>query len=276
MMKLDFSARLRQLRSYLGVGQTEFAQNLDIPRTSLINYEKGTSSPSLDFVASLKKKYHVDTDWFLTGEGTPFVKQGIGASAGFAPYGTLGAGPPGAVLGYKPPLASVEPRANTQPSKGGSVSFPPLTHAKIPLLKQRVSCGAGVNWETEENIDEYIEVQTLIPRLGIGRVFAVKAQGSSMLGAGIRAGDYIFFDGGEEQTPRDGIYVFALDGDVYCKRLEFDNLARRVKIFSVRVADLEKAELITSLDTNDASFADRFFIFGKVTRCIRLIDVGDG
>ena len=133
--------------------------------------------------------------------------------------------------------------------------------AKIPLLSQKVSCGPGQDWESENNIIDYIDVFN-ISRLKIKRLFALKVEGSSMIGAGIQSGDYVLFDGTTDQRVRDGIYVFALDGDVYCKRLEFD--MRKIKIFSVRHLDLEKAELMETLDMRNMSSADRLTIFGRV------------
>jgi hypothetical protein len=85
-----------------------------------------------------------------------------------------------------------------------------------------------------------------------------------MIGAGIRNGDYVLFDSAEDQRFHDGIYVFALDGEVYCKRMEFDGISRKIKIYSVRVADLEKAELLDTIDMGDISAAERLMIFGRV------------
>jgi SOS-response transcriptional repressor LexA len=91
---------------------------------------------------------------------------------------------------------------------------------KVPLLRQKVSCGPGVNWEDEENISDYIDIFNMIPRIKITRQFALCVSENSMIGAGIRDGDYVVFDGEYDQESRDGIYVFALDGEVYCKLLE--------------------------------------------------------
>ena len=135
---------------------------------------------------------------------------------------------------------------------------------KIPLLRQKVSCGPGMDWQDDANIVDHIEIFNILPRLSAKRLFALCVEGSSMLGAGIRNGDYVLFDAAEDRFLRDGIYVFALDGDVYCKRLEFDGISRKVKIYSVRMADLEKAELLTTIDTNDMSAAERLTIFGRV------------
>jgi phage repressor protein C with HTH and peptisase S24 domain len=85
-----------------------------------------------------------------------------------------------------------------------------------------------------------------------------------MLGAGIRDGDYVLFVSAEDQWLHDGIYVFALDGEVYCKRLEFERISQKTKIYSVRVSELEKAELLATIDASDISEAARLTIFGRV------------
>jgi phage repressor protein C with HTH and peptisase S24 domain len=135
---------------------------------------------------------------------------------------------------------------------------------KIPLLNQRVSCGEGANWEDEQNIESYIEVFSMIPQHKLGRLFALSVQGNSMIGAGIKSGDYVLFCTGDDPVLDDDIYVFSLDGEVFCKLLEFDIISKKIKIYSIRVADLEKAELLTTLNVEDTDFADRFHIYGRV------------
>ena len=134
----------------------------------------------------------------------------------------------------------------------------------IPLLRQKVSCGTGQAWDDETNIECYVNVFDLIPRLKTGKVYALHVTGSSMLGVGIKDGDIVLFDAKRAQDSKDGTYVFSLDGDVYCKRLEFDTLARQIKVFSVRAAELEKAELVMSLKADDTELSERLFILGKV------------
>jgi len=106
-------------------------------------------------------------------------------------------------------------------------------------------------------------------------LYALIAHGTSMIGAGIRGGDYVVFDSHLSQSLRDGAYVFSLDNEVYCKRLEFDPLGHKIKIFSVRVADLEKADLLTALRTDDPDYAERLHIFGRVVLCIHPISNED-
>lgn len=149
-------------------------------------------------------------------------------------------------------------------------NLPETGEVKIPVLSQKVSCGPGKNWENEQNITEYISLSSLSPRLRYSRIYAFRVSGTSMLGAGIKDGDIVIFDANPDQELTDGIYVFSLDGDAYCKRLEFDRIANRIKIYSVRVADLEKAELLRTLDSTDEGFSERFQLFGRVFSWLHL------
>ena len=146
---------------------------------------------------------------------------------------------------------------------------PCVKDVMVPVLSQKASCSPGVEWNSEQNITEYISLATLSPALS-GKVYGFRVVGTSMLGAGIKDGDIVIFDASPDQNLTDGIYVFSLDGDAYCKRLEFDRLANRIKIYSVRVADLEKAELLRTLDSTDEGFAERFQLFGKVFSWVHL------
>lgn len=154
-------------------------------------------------------------------------------------------------------------------TKTESEKVPCVKDVMVPVLSQKVSCGPGVEWNSEQNITEYISLASLSPALS-GKVYGFRVAGTSMLGAGIKDGDIVIFDASPNQNLTDGIYVFSLDGDAYCKRLEFDRLANRIKIYSVRVADLEKAELLRTLDSTDAGFAERFQLFGKVFSWVHL------
>lgn len=145
-------------------------------------------------------------------------------------------------------------------TKTESEKTPCVKDVMVPVLSQKASCGPGVEWNSEQNITEYIS----------GKVYGFRVVGTSMLGAGIKDGDIVIFDASPDQNLTDGIYVFSLDGDAYCKRLEFDRLANRIKIYSVRVADLEKAELLRTLDSTDEGFAERFQLFGKVFSWVHL------
>ncbi|MDR2444333.1 MAG: LexA family transcriptional regulator [Spirochaetaceae bacterium] len=226
MSETGYSLRLREIREALDLNIAEFARQLVVPRSTLVGWEAG-KSVSIEVLKPLETRFNVNIDWLLTGKGEMF-------------FTTL------------PHAQSVNEVAKTE------------TGFKLPLLRQKVSCESGTDWQDEHNIVDYIEIFNLLPRLNAKRLFALCVEGSSMLGAGIRNGDYVLFDATEGRVLGDGVYVFALDGDVYCKRLEFDGISRKVKIYSVRVADLEKAELLATIDMGDMSAAERLTIFGQV------------
>jgi transcriptional regulator with XRE-family HTH domain len=221
---MEIKERLRKARVSLELSQEALAKETGQQRSTVAGYENGISLPKAEFLRELSIKYGISSNWILTGQGKMFIR----------------------------------------PPQTGQEGENALVGQQIPLLRQKVSCGAGQSWEIEENIDRYVNVFDLVPRLRTGKVYAVSVNGSSMLGVGIRHGDIVLFDATKELDTQDGIYVFALDGEVYCKRLEFDALTRQIKVFSVRVADLEKAELAMSFKADEPSLADRLSIFGRV------------
>ena len=225
----DKNDRLVIFREYLHLNQTGIAQKIGIHPRNWSRYENGDVSVP-DSVLLKLSELGLNLHWYYTGVGDMILS-----------------------------TASKDLPALNQNN----------VETKIPLLRQRVSCGPGQDWESEDNIIDYIDIFN-ISRVKINRLFALRVEGTSMIGAGIQSGDYVLFDGTTDQRVRDGIYVFALDGDVYCKRLEFD--MRKIKIFSVRHFDLEKAELMETLDMRDMSSADRLTIFGRVLYWIHPCD----
>lgn len=225
-MVSDICHRLIALRDTLGVNQSNFATGIGIKRPTLAGYEKGTFPPSTEFLMKIREVHCVNIDWFLTGEGEMFLAE------------------------------KQETAIEALPKAEGGY--------KIPILNQKVSCGSGASWEDEQNIEDYIDVFSLLPGLKLGRLFALPVSGNSMLGAGIRNGDYVLFGTGDTRFINDDIYVFSLDGEVFCKLLEFDMISRRIKIYSFRTADIEKAELLETLDTEADGFDERFHIYGRV------------
>jgi SOS-response transcriptional repressor LexA len=215
--------RLKAARETIGVNQSQFASTLGVAPSFISGIERDKKDVSRELLQKLLEKYQININWLLTGEGEMFLQK--------------------------------QEKSLEIAQKSGE-------GYKVPLLRQKVSCGPGVEWQNEDNIVEYIDVFDQIPQLKIERLFALRVEGSSMLGAGIRNGDYVLFNSAKDQWLRDGIYVIALDGEVFCKRLEFD--MKKTKIYSVRFADLDKAELVATLDNKDMSTAERLTIFGRV------------
>lgn len=145
----------------------------------------------------------------------------------------------------------------------------PCQQTKIPLLRQRVSCGPGQNWEESDSVESYIEPLSLVPSMQGKKVCAFRVRGTSMVGAGINDGDVILFNSETEEVLNDDIYVFALEGNVYCKLLKFDEISRRIEIYSLHSPKMEDAELLRTLDANSPESAETFHLFGRVLAWIR-------
>lgn len=140
-----------------------------------------------------------------------------------------------------------------------NVEYMPVAESsKIPLLRQTVSCGPGQEWETGDNVESYIEPLRLVTDKK--QLCAFRSRGVSMIGAGIQDGDILIFDGDRNQSLHDDIYVFGFNGEAFCKFLRFDVFAGKIHIYSVHQKDLDKAELIKTVDSS----TDGFQIFGRV------------
>lgn len=137
------------------------------------------------------------------------------------------------------------------------------TYAKIPLLRQRVSCGPGKNWEDSDAVETYIEPLCLIPSFRNKNIYAFRAEGLSMVGAGIHDGDIVLFDAGSN-APEDDIYVFAWEGNVFCKLLKFNEFDHIINVYSVHSKEIDKAELLKKLDMDNPEVIDNFRLFGRV------------
>lgn len=137
-------------------------------------------------------------------------------------------------------------------------TLPAVKQSSIPLLRQTVSCGPDQDWQDADNIESYIEPLSLAAH---GKeLYAFRSRGISMVGTGIQDGDILIFDGAKDQQLQDDIYVFGYNGEAFCKFLRFDIFSGKIHIYSVHNKDLDKAELLRTLDSGTEGFK----IFGRV------------
>lgn len=64
--------RIKQLRKYLGLNQTDFGSRIGIKQTSIANYESGTRVPLDTVVASICREFGVSEQWLRYGTGEMF------------------------------------------------------------------------------------------------------------------------------------------------------------------------------------------------------------
>lgn len=139
---------------------------------------------------------------------------------------------------------------------------------KIPILNQSVSCGPGQEWQEADISDGFLDSLTLLANIRPKDCYAFRVRGTSMVGLGIDDGDMVILNR-DMQDLNDDIYVFALDGAVYCKLLKFDSITKKIRIYSVHTKELKDAELLKVIDTTNPDIDEYFHIFGRVLGWVR-------
>lgn len=88
-----------------------------------------------------------------------------------------------------------------------------------------IACGTPLL--AEENIEKYLPIPTDF--LGAGKFFILRANGNSMIKAGIEDGDYVIVK--QQETAEIGQIVVALiDNEATLKRYYLDNLRQQVRL----------------------------------------------
>lgn len=139
---------------------------------------------------------------------------------------------------------------------------------KIPILNQSVSCGPGQEWQEADISDGFLDSLTLLANIRPKDCYAFRVRGTSMVGLGIDDGDMVILNR-DMQDLNDDIYVFALEGSVYCKLLKFDSITKKIRIYSVHTKELKDAELLKVIDTTNPDINEYFHIFGRVLGWVR-------
>ncbi len=67
-----FAGRVKDIRKRLGLTQKQFAEKLNISHQAVSDTEKGSSRPGFEFFLNISKKYNVNLEYLLHGEGEPF------------------------------------------------------------------------------------------------------------------------------------------------------------------------------------------------------------
>ena len=67
-----FAENLKKIRKELHLSVDKMSETLGIPASTLWGYEGNKRTPSIELPIQLYRKYNVNTNWFLTGEGEMF------------------------------------------------------------------------------------------------------------------------------------------------------------------------------------------------------------
>lgn len=67
--------RITQLRKQIGLTRAELAQRLEIPQTTLRNYEMNLREPRYELLIKIANEFQVSTDYLLGVTNEPYLKE---------------------------------------------------------------------------------------------------------------------------------------------------------------------------------------------------------
>lgn len=69
------NTRIKSLRKYLGMNQTEFGARLGVKQTTVAGWESGGRVPLESILTLICKEFNVNETWLRTGEGEMLVPE---------------------------------------------------------------------------------------------------------------------------------------------------------------------------------------------------------
>ncbi len=72
-----FNIYLKKVRQSLELSVAKMSKQLEMSASTLTSYERGERTPSVEFLTRLYKVFNINTNWFVSGEGTMFNKTPI-------------------------------------------------------------------------------------------------------------------------------------------------------------------------------------------------------
>ena len=182
--------RLRTLRKYLGLSQDELALNTEFKRTTVAGYESGISLPPADFLTELNKKYKVNSNWLLTGEGEMFIQK------------------------QDKSLENINKTGLKQLPVYSESDFPEGAFV-VPLLDQKLSAGKGIDLQVEDMPIALVRVPAYLSKYG-DKISALTVDGDSMYPT-LHRGDMVVCD--SCGWSGEGIYALRMNGSGFVKRV---------------------------------------------------------
>lgn len=201
---MGISDRLKQIRLKSGLSQTSFAEQFGLAQTTYGPYETGKRSVPDELKQQLSQRFNVNLHWLITGQGEMYVGGNAGESA-----------------------------CSEQPNDG-AVSRQPLAlrdSVEVPMLDLKLSAGMGDEWGLGLPTGESIYVPKRVARrYPSNSVFVGALVDGDSMEPTLHDGEPVVFVKGFVKG--DGIYVLAVNGEFFVKRLEFNRILNKLRIIS--------------------------------------------
>jgi SOS-response transcriptional repressor LexA len=165
---MSIAKRINKIRTENNLNQGQMAEALGTSQALISMYLKGTRMPGSEVLESIARKYNVNLNWLLTGDGDMYVSsvsdsansplgRGAGGSLPSNRYahardliitlpvvGEISAGPPLEILENQEPIGSIIIDKNLVPSHGSLMAFrvngdsmePEIQHGDIVVINK--------------------------------------------------------------------------------------------------------------------------------------------
>lgn len=225
---MGFGATLMELRAARGVSRADLAAALDVPYTTLRNYENGQREPGHLFLVRVARYFDVTVDYLLGVETAPKT---AADDLCFRRYRALSSNGRAAVNALIDQLRDYESRYEEDL---GVETAPPRY---IPLY--HTSAAAGYASPVLDEDYDLVEVTGAVPRAA---TFAVRIQGDSME-PHIRDGAVAYVS--RDPLAAGDVGIFCVDGEMLCKQYYRDP-AGNVYLFSLNRARADADVIVTA------------------------------
>lgn len=199
---VEFYERIKSLAKARGVTIEGVVKSAGMTRDSYNGYRRHENLPRADEALAIAQELGVSVEYLVTG------KENTGIMRKMDNSGTL----------------QVIDTRGIEVSIDGEVSF-------IPLLDQKVAAGAGQSLlEKVEIVGELPFLTRMLRGTPPARARSLEVRGDSMTGINLHDGDVVVFVPGEIRG--DGIYVLRVGDEMLVKRVQFDQVSRKIHIIS--------------------------------------------
>lgn len=219
--KTPLAQRLTNVRKALGfAARLPFAQSLDMHPDTLGGYERGDSTPDFDFLAMYKRRFGVNVDWLVTGEGPMFTPREVvkllnehrHSHAVYDPtYGS------GSFL-----MHAAEHLADRNDEHSLPAALEKADFVNLPQYDVRASAGRGLIPINEMPISQTAFERSFLRSLGGAPdfCFMMWSTGDSMFPT-IHDNALLIVDSNQTMVDHGRIYVFAVGNAVLVKRAKW-------------------------------------------------------
>lgn len=194
--------RLKEVRESMRLSQKAFGALLGLSQGTYQKYESGMVSTPQELLEQLALKYNINLHWLITGQGSMHIGEN--------------------------PETSASTHARASDDMKEDVLKDSVVVAMTSL---RVSAGPGQDWSEADVTGEKLCIPKCVAkRYPRNSDFAgAQVVGDSMEPT-LHDGEPVVFVKGFVKG--DGIYVLAVNGELFVKRLEFNRILNRLRIIS--------------------------------------------